>query len=76
MMTQKAMKTKSTLVIKNAEKITDQKTRRKYKKMFKQTARRKQRLLEKKEAKRMVNEYEVDRWVGEGSEYTTPTTRS
>lgn len=69
MLTQKAVKTKSTVAIKNAEKIMDKKTKRKYKKMFKGTARRKQRLLEKREAKRIVNEYEQDRWEDEYNEY-------
>ena len=64
MLTQKSVRTKSSIVIKNAEKIMDKKTKRTYKKMFKDTTRRKQRLLEKKEAQRMVDEYESeqDHW--------------
>lgn len=66
MLSQKAVKTKSSVAItKNAEKITDKKTKRKYKKMFKDTARRKQRLMEKREAKRMVAEYTLDPWEDE-----------
>lgn len=62
MLTQKSVRTKSSVVIKNAEKIMDKKTKRTYKKMFKDTTRRKQRRLEKNEARRMVDEYEQDHW--------------
>lgn len=62
MLTQKTVKTKSNTTIKNAEKIMDKKTKRKYQKMFKHTVRRKQRLFEKKEVNRMINEYNQDRW--------------
>ena len=62
MLKQKSVRTKSSVVIKNAEKIMDKKTKRTYKKMFKDTTRRKQRRLEKNEARRMVDEYEQDHW--------------
>lgn len=65
MLTQKTVKTKSSVIIKNAEKIKDKKTRRTFKKMFKQTTRRKQRLLEKREAERMVKEFEQEKWEEE-----------
>lgn len=69
MLTQKAVRTKSNINIKNAEKIMDKKTKRKYQKMFKQTVRRKQRLLEKKEAKRMVHEYTQHQLEDENDDY-------
>ncbi|MCC2248917.1 HD domain-containing protein [Virgibacillus sp. AGTR] len=61
MLKQKAVKTKSNVAIKNAEKIMDKK-RNASTKMFKQTNRRKQRLLEKKETERIVDEYDQDQW--------------
>lgn len=63
MLTQKAAKAKATGIatMKNAEKIMDKKTKRKYRKMFKDTTRRKQRLLEKQEARQMIDEYNRDR---------------
>ena len=64
MMTQKTTKAKAAGIatMKNAERIMDKKTKRKYKKMFKGTTRRKQRLLEKKETRNRVNEYNHDQW--------------
>jgi hypothetical protein len=66
MLTQKATKAKATGIItmKNAEKIMDKKTKRNYKKMFKDTTRRKQRLLEKQEARQMIDEYNQDQQEG------------
>lgn len=62
MLTQKATKAKATGIVtmKNAERIMDKKTKRKYKKMFKDTTRRRQRLLEKQETQLMIDEYNQD----------------
>jgi len=62
MLTQKVTKAKATGIVtmKNAERIMDKKTKRKYKKMFKDTTRRRQRLLEKQETQLMIDEYNQD----------------
>lgn len=64
MLTQKTTKAKASGIatMKNAEKIMDKKTKRKYQKMFKDTTRRKQRLLEKKETRNRINEHNHDQW--------------
>lgn len=72
MLTQKATKSKATGIatMRNAEKIMDKKTKRKYKKMFKNTTRRKQRLLEKQETKLRIAEYNQDRLEDQYDDYT------
>lgn len=41
----------------NADTIMDKKTKRKFKKMFKKTNQRKQRVAEKRDTRRIVNDY-------------------